>query len=658
MWLRPAVVFGIARAVREEYDMRSIRVYVTIVALAGLLLPAGLARAESKAQRQFERAYFLETHEGDLQAAADLYETVTADRKAAKALRSEAQTRRQCCLEDLGSRDLARLMPPEVVGFVELRQPGRHFENLAEMLGLIGDPLSNLTGGGQRIPIPDAPGIAIPAEVFLSPALIGEVKRFRGLAVAVTGIEPPPAGNPALGGVQAILVLHPGDDRGLRGLIETAAQFVQPTDPIAGFGTVRIEPGVFVTFTNRLVIAATSRDLVADVVERLTSPPARSLADRDDIKAMAEQRGNALLFAFVDAKGSLAAWQKIAQHEPDAAEALGIAYGLLDIAHMQSLALSLGSSPEGLFGEFRMTLDEGHANFVYNLIRTPPMTGRSLKGVPAGAAAVLGLGINPASKPADAELAMQKADKLRYVTGLDLGRELFANIEEISVFIVPGERRSGGLEIPDFGVVITAADPVKSQQLWDYLLGIPSRIMGQELAEPTTKRIAGAEVRLYPMPEGPTIHIAQVDHSLLVAPNEAALVASIEAFRTGESILSDPGVKEAVSQITEDTSLVLFAHAGRCAQVGAQFCPPDEVPIVRAVGAMLESTMLTLVADESPTRLRLAGRLTGLPKVKDIISLASEMMGLHAGAGPCSGSTDEHHHGEHQPRHASAEEDW
>ncbi|GAF82333.1 unnamed protein product, partial [marine sediment metagenome] len=57
--------------------------YVTVVALAGLLLPAGLARAESKAQRQFERAYFLETHEGDLQAAADLYETVAADRKAA-----------------------------------------------------------------------------------------------------------------------------------------------------------------------------------------------------------------------------------------------------------------------------------------------------------------------------------------------------------------------------------------------------------------------------------------------------------------------------------------------------------------------------------------------------------------------------------------------
>ena len=642
--------------------MISTRKHVIVLALAGLLLPAGLARADSKAQRQFERAYFLETHEGDLQAAADLYQAVTNDRKASKALRSEAETRRQCCLEDLGSRDLAQLMPPNVVGFVEFRQPGQHFENLADMLGLIGDPLGNLTNGGQRIPIPDAPGIAVPAEVFLSQALINEVKRFRGLAVAVTGIEAPPAGNPELGGVQAVVVLHPGEDHGLRGLIETAAQFIQPTDPIAGFGTVRIDPGVFVTFTNRLVIAGTSRDLVADVVDRLTSPGSNSLADREDLKDMAAQRGDALLFAFVDAKQALVAAQKIAQHEPDAQQALGIAYGMLDIAHMQSLALSLGSSPEGLFGEFRMTLDEGHANFVYNLIRTPPMNGRSLKGVPAGAAVVMGLGINPASNAADTELAMQKADKLRYVTGLDLGRELFANIEEISLFIVPGERHTGGMKIPDVGLVIAAADPVKSQQLWDYLLTIPSKIMGLELTEPTTKRIAGTDVRLYPMPNGPTIHIAQVDHSLLVAPTDTALAASIEAFRSGESILSDPGVKAAIKQITDDTSMVLFAHAGRCAQVGAQFCPFDELPMVQAAAAILQSTMFTMVADESPTKLRLAGQLTGLPKVKDIISLASKMMAQQSKPCPGSKTTDtEHqkpHHKEQKPKHASAEEHW
>jgi hypothetical protein len=432
----------------------------------------------------------------------------------------------------------------------------------------------------------------------------------------------------------------------VRGLIETAAQFIEPTEPIGGFGTIRIEPGVFVTFTHRLVIAGTSRDLVADTVERLTSGKGQSLADRDEIQELKQQRDDGLVFAYVDVKSALAAVNKVARHDQDVMQVVGMAYGMLDAAHMRSLSASVGSSPEGFFTEFRMLLDEGHANFAYNLIRTPPMTGRSLKCVPAGAAVVVSMGINPASSPEDAQLAASKADSLRYVTGLDLGRELFANIEEIALFAVPGERHTGGLEIPDVGLVIAAADPVKSQHLWDYLLTIPSKVMGHEFPEPISEQIAGTDVRVYPMPEGVTIRIAQIDHSVIVAPTKAAMAAAVETFRSGKSILTDPAVKAATGQITDETSIVLFAHAGRCAQIGAQFCPPEEMPIVRMVGDALGSMMLTAVIDESATRLRVAANLTGLPKVKDLIEMGSKMI---PGPGaefaldqPCSEPKHEH----------------
>ena len=356
---------------------------VTGFVLLGLLVPVSPADAASdKAQQQFERAYFLETHEGDLQQAADLYEVVAQDRHGSQELAAEAQQRRQCCLEDLRSQDLASLMPADAIGYVEVRQPGQHIENLAEMLGLTGDPLSNLTGDRPSIPIPDAPGMVVPAEVFLSPGIINELKRFHGVAVAVTGVEPPPVGNPDLGGVQGVVLLHPGHDEALRGLIETFAQFVLPADPIGGFPTIAVEPGIVVAFTNRLVVAGTSRELVSDVIERLNGRGGESLASRPDVIAMGEQRRDALLFAFVDVKSAVATAYRHLSNDPEAMQALGMAQGLCDIGHMQSVSLSVGSSPEGVYAETVMALDEGHANLVYNLVRTPPMTGRSLKNVP------------------------------------------------------------------------------------------------------------------------------------------------------------------------------------------------------------------------------------------------------------------------------------
>ncbi|MFQ5491464.1 MAG: hypothetical protein ACE5GE_12150, partial [Phycisphaerae bacterium] len=470
---------------------------LALLLVTALLIPATTTWAQSNAQQQFERAYFLESHEGDLESATDLYKKVAGDRTAPAKLTAEAKRRWGSCREELRSRDLATLMPPNAMAYLEIGQPGQHVENLADMLGLIGDPLSNLTGSVQRVPIPDSPGLAIPAEIFISPALIEQAKRFRGLAVALTGFAPPPAGNPDLGGAQALLVLHPGDAAEVRGLIETVAQFVEPTEPVGGFATIQAKPGITICFTHRLVIVGTSRDLVAGAVDRLTSFERDSLANRPDFKALAEQRTHALLFAFVDAKKTVQTVARMSGGNPDARQALGIAYGTLDAAHMQSLSLALGSSAKGLYADFAMAMDDGHNNFIYNLLRTPPLNGASLNSVPAGSAVVLAMGVNPAATPQDTERAQQQADRLRTFTGLDIGRELFANIREIALFVVPGERRED-THIPDAGLVIASNDAQKSQIVWEQLLSIPARVMGKELAEPDTKTLAGTPVQIYP----------------------------------------------------------------------------------------------------------------------------------------------------------------
>ena len=207
---------------------------------------------------------------------------------------------------------------------------------------------------------------------------------------------------------------------------------------------------------------------------------------------------------------------------------------------------------------------------------------------------------------------------------------------------MPGERHSQGPPIPDVGVVVAASDPAKSQLLWDQLLSIPSRVMGSQVPEPTRRTIA-AVVRGQHVPDaraGVNIHVVTLDHSIVIAPTERAIAASIEAFRSGDSILSDAGVKAATGQMTDDTSILIFAHAGRCAQVAAQFCPPSEMGEVQMVGAVAGSTVATVLVDESPTRFRLAANVTGLPKVKDVIQMVSKVMGQQ-GLVSCDGSGQE-----------------
>src|SRR5262249_21201089 len=107
--------------------------------LATLVLSAA-ARAQATAESQFERAFFLETHENDLAGAAAAYERVAADPTALDNRSSEAKSRLMGIQEDLASAELARLMPPEVIAYVQLSEPGEHVTRLLKMMGLLDKP--------------------------------------------------------------------------------------------------------------------------------------------------------------------------------------------------------------------------------------------------------------------------------------------------------------------------------------------------------------------------------------------------------------------------------------------------------------------------------------------------------------------------------------
>lgn len=384
-------------------------------ALVALAAAGSAASGQTPAQRLHE-AFYLEQTKGDFAAAAKLYAQVVETGAAPAELRSEAKGRLAACQEELAATDFARLLPPEPLAFVELNRPGERLGKLLEKLGLLAAP------GGP----PPAPG---QNRLAISPQVVNALLGVRGCAVAITGFDPTrqqPMG---------VAVLHPGDVELIRGLIETALPVQSDVvDPIDGHPTYRVE-GIYVTLTKRLVIAATSPAEIEAVLERTKDPGAPSLAANPELADVLGQRGGALLFFCLNPKPLMPLVNVMMAGAAQSRE-VALVRALLDPESFRSLTGRFDLSDQGVLLQMTLRLDREHRNLVYNFLRRPAIDPATLRGVPAGSAALLALAMNPApAKYATPAGAAEQGPPI--VTALDIGRELFANINGIAVCLMP-----------------------------------------------------------------------------------------------------------------------------------------------------------------------------------------------------------------------------
>ena len=174
------------------------------------------------------------------------------------------------------------------------------------------------------------------------------------------------------------------------------------------------------------------------------------------------------MFAYVDGQETARRLKPLLRGEQAA-----IAATVLDLAHLESLTFTAGVTDDSVQLVARMNLMPGHHNLAYNLIRTAPFSRRSLGSVPRGAAAVVLLGLNPAS-PASAIGSGEQKDQAIEVTGIDLGREIFHNVEEVAFFVLPPAAERGGnrANLPEMAAVFAVKDAAKSEAIWNQILAL------------------------------------------------------------------------------------------------------------------------------------------------------------------------------------------
>jgi len=596
------------------------------LALCGLVVSLASVAARAEDAAAFvQKGFYLQVHEGDLAGAAAAFERVVSDSAAPAALRHEAEVRLAQCREDLAAADLARLMPPDAIAYVELNRPGDQIARLAKMMGLVREPGAEpAPAEGQATPgIPLGNGLVFPANFTLSPALVAELKKFRGAALAITGLDEQLKNMP-----EGVLVIHPGDCDLIRGLLETAVQLVEPDKPIGSFKTYRFHDGprqFWITVTARLLVAGTNRETVAATVERLGNPKAEGLAMRPAFKAHEGERRNALLFAYVDGRETARRLRTLMKGQE-----AGIVAGLLDLEHLESLTLSAGVTDASVQIVGRMNLLPGHHNLAYNLIRTAPFSGRSLKSVPRGTAAVVLVGLNPAT-PAPA--AKSSSEGPVEVTGMDLGREIFANVEEVAFFVLPTAAKAEGphAHVPEMAALFAVKDAAKSEAIWNQILAIAAMV-GVRHSQPRDVTIEGIRGEQYQFPGIPPIVVLRAaDRALIVGTQEAAS-AALRASGGKDSILADEAYSKVLARLTPTSSKAVLVDAGRAMQIARNLSGSGSTPEMDLASVAVKDLRVSIVTDEAPNCLTLSIEASGLPNVPALISKigASQIQRSHA----------------------------
>ncbi len=574
-----------------------------LVAVGVVVLAAGLPVAGAKTPAdKFYEGYYLETVAQDYAAAADLYREVTSADQAAPGIQAKARARLAICREDLACQDFTRLMPPAPLAYVEMNRPGERVRKLLGQLGLLADE-----NGGA----PAADQIAI------RPAVIDTLLGVRGAAVAITGFDPMtqmPSG---------VLVFHPGNIDLVRSAIESALPVAaEPVSPIGGFATYRVDEKVFVTLTARLVIVSTTEMQIEEVLARLAGDDTESLATNRDLDDIRPGHDDALLLFFVNPKPLMpminAMLTAAAAQEPE----LATVQALLDIGSLRSFSGRFDLSDRGLLFELSLRLDKDHHNLVYNFLRGPAIDPETLRCIPPDAAFVVAGALNHAPEDYDA-LPPIKREGRPIVTYLDLGREIFANINGVALAALPPtEAKPRGDEpIPDIALVITVNDPKMSRVLWNQILGLGSLASGAASMRGQTHKIDGVSVQSYSFEDKVTVFFATAGHHLLVGTSESAMARSIAAMK-GESVLDEPAFEEPVARLNGHTSFAAFMHPARCAEIGKLYMSAREVAEMEQFIAPMTDTVASVMVTHSDQLLRLTAAVTGIPDVGEVVAKA------------------------------------
>lgn len=559
-----------------------------VAGLAALTLSFSSSLIAQSPAADLHRAYYLQHEGGDLAAARELYEKVASDRRTPADVRKKANAMLRAATEELASADFARLVPADTIFYLECNRPGEQLRTLLDQLGLLG---------------------ADAEQLGISPLLVEGVLGMRGVAVAITEIDP------RSGPTGGVAILHPGDLEVVRGLIETVLPVGgQPVEPIGDYATYSIQGEAFVTLTERLLIAGRHRQDIASVIERMQNGGEGSMAENPQMAGAMSMRGDDLMFSCLNLQPVMPMILQMIEQQARRNPEMKAGLAFVDLPSARTLAGRAGVDESGLSFDLMIELDEGHRSLAFNLMRMPNIDEQAMSLVPSGSAFFC---VGAVNRPGQVPPGLTDAEGKPVVTFMDFGRELFANVADVAAFVMPDVQQAPWGPMPGVGVAMRVNDPKRSLALWQFLLGTAQAASGGTVQVAEQKH--GVVRQRFDI-QGVPVFLAQSGNNLLLSPSSVLIDSAVASARRSESVLQDPAFADALAIASNGSTMVAAANLGRCAEIGKHFMSDRERREIEPFLGMMQNTSMSFGVLQTNNRIGVRGRIVGMPDVGPIVS--------------------------------------
>jgi tetratricopeptide (TPR) repeat protein len=638
--------------------MKTFKNNTTGFVLAALLLVCSAATAVSTSEL-LQQGLYAEEVDGNIDAAIKAYEQVikkadaprnhvaqalyrqgmcylkTKDEQAAKTVleklvneytdQVEIVEKARPALDDLMDFDPAMLMPADTLVYVELGSPGKQVETILNMLK--GTPYENPLAavGGQSPAGPNQPpkdggwqaGQKSPGNImaaFLNPSMMAEFKKIRGSAIGITGVA---QNNPPM-----VAVLYPGKSDAMRGLILAGLSVVgTPGEPIEGMQTLNIKNSASLAYDDRVFIIAQPAKQLEWCVKQykgLISEPTLASGNPSFAKLSKKQRHNNVttVWANVDE-----AYSKVLQMFPQGQvpSQILIANAFVDFANIDGLTRSESIEQDGYSDTLEVSFKEGHHCLAYDLFRTPNISKAALKAVPSDAIAVASLALSGA-EPQTSTVRAQ----IKNITGLDIGREIFANVEQVTLFAMPAKQPSAFF--PGYiGLVVTSHNSQQTRQILAKTLGMADMMLTGRPAEDVN--VLAGRYQVGKVKDQPIYcYVEEAGNATILSLSPDITGAAVAAVKDGNNVCTAGPLSNAVSKMPASASKLVVVNAGGVIRLaGPAVIESLSVKNRDAlqdnfnkIATAADKTTIELRTDEQLNSLIVNSKLTGLPQLNQV----------------------------------------